>query len=322
MEIGQLRAFVVAAREKSFTRAAELLSVTQPSVTARIQTLENELKLSLFLRKGRSIALTDGGKVFLPYAERTLMVLDEAEEAVRNVREGTAGRFSIGAIQTICSNLIAPVLDQFHRECPQVEIFLRSGHSNLVVEMLLDDVVQLGVAIGPIAHQQIRTLFTFHDELVVIASPEHPFARQRDKNGNIIPVGVKELSAQDFVVVRWGSTYDLFLSRLRDASQNPRISMEIGVTDTAKAMVRANAGISIMPRFAAANEIHSGALVEVPVVGLQSTFIEISAIQRIDRALSMPARHFMELWVSSIKRTIILPDSPTNFYDMPLDLSE
>src|SRR5438105_6878677 len=129
MEIGQLRAFVVAAREKSFTRAAATLFVTQPSVTARIQTLEMEMKDQLFLRKGRTIELTESGKVFLPYAERALSVLDEGEQAVRNVREGTAGRLSLAAIQTICLFLIAPVLDEFHHTNPNVEIFLRQGSS-------------------------------------------------------------------------------------------------------------------------------------------------------------------------------------------------
>jgi len=308
MEIGQLRAFVAAAREKSFTHAAEILSLTQPSVTARIQTLEQELKLPLFLRKGRSISLTDGGKAFLPYAERMLSVLEEAEEAVRNVREGTAGRFTLGANPTLSSNLIAPVLSEFHREYPQVEIYLRSGNSGQVVEMVLDDVVQLGVAAGPIVNQEIRTLHSFKDELIVVVGPQHPFAHRHDNEGNITPVTSLELTSQEFVIVRWGVSFDLFLGRLSDASRNPRIAIEVGVTDTAKAMVQSNSGIiTLLPRFTTVNELHSGALVEIPIADIELTNIEICSIHRRDRPILPPTVRFLELWVSMVEKTMATP---------------
>jgi len=301
MEIGQLRAFVVAAREKSFTRAAELLSVTQPSVTARIQTLEEELKLLLFLRKGRTIELTDGGKAFLPYAERVLSVLDEGVEALRNVREGSAGRLAIGAIQTICLFLIAPVLDNFHRANPNVEIFLRSGQSVDIVQMLLDDVVQMAMALGPVVHPQIRTLETFHDELIVFASPQHNLARRRDSEGNIQPVKIEELANQEFVVARWGAAFDIFMNRLSDVSRRPRISMEISVTETAKAMVKMNAGLSLLPRFAILNDLHSGALVELPIEDWEPMLLEVGMYHRRDRPLGVPAQRFLEVWSKSVQ---------------------
>ncbi len=304
MEIGQLQAFVVAAREKSFTRAAEVLSVTQPSVTARIQTLEEELKLLLFLRKGRTIELTDGGKVFLPYAERALSVLDEGAEAVRNVREGTAGRLAIGAIQTICLFLIAPVLDRFHRNNPQVEISLRSGQSVDIIQMLLDDVVQLAMALGPVVHPQIRTLETFHDELIVIASPQHSLARRRDHEGTIQPATMEELSNEEFVMSRWGAAFDIFMNRMSDVGRRPRISIESGVTETAKAMVRMNSGISLLPRFAVLNDLHSGALVELPVENWEPLMLEIGMFHRRDRPLGLPAQRFLELWINSVQAGI------------------
>jgi DNA-binding transcriptional LysR family regulator len=291
---------VVAAREKSFTRAAEILALTQPSVTARIQGLETELKITLFLRKGRSIELTDGGKVFLPYATRALSVLDEAEEAVRNVREGTAGRISIGASQAISSNLIGPVLYRFHREFPQVEIFLRSGYSNQVTEMVLDDVVQFGMVVGPVANPQIRTLYTFQDELIVVTGADHPFARRRDTEGKVKPMGVEEFSKEEFIQVHWGNAYDLFMSRLKDASINPRISMEIGNTETAKGMAQSHAGITGLPRFTVRNELNTGSMVEIPLADIKPTYVEICAIQRRDRPFSQPIRYFLELWMGYV----------------------
>ncbi len=298
MEIGQLRAFVVAAREKSFTRAAEALYVTQPSVTARIQTLELEMKVPLFLRKGRTIELTESGKVFLPYAERALSVLDEGEQAVRNVREGTAGRVSLGAIQTICLFLIAPLLDQFHRANPNVEILLRQGLSTEIIEMLLDDVVQLGVVIGPVIHPQIKTIANFQDEIIVVAGPQHSLAHQLGPDG-VLPVTADELAAEEFIMSRWGNSFDTFMSRVSDVARKPRISMEIEVTETTKAMVKMNAGLAALPRFAVRNELHSGALVEIPIHDWEPVLIQIGMIHRRDRDMGLAATKFAELWRTS-----------------------
>jgi DNA-binding transcriptional LysR family regulator len=296
MEIGQLRAFVVAAREKSFTRAAEALYVTQPSVTARIQTLENEMRTPLFLRKGRTIELTEGGKAFLPFAERALLVLDEGEQAVRNVRDGTAGRLSLAAIQTICLFLIAPVLDQFHRMNPNVEIFMRQGISTEIIEMLLDDVVQLGVVISPVIHPQIHTITSSRDEIIVVASPQHDIALRHDENGAIIPVPPAELAAQEFIMARWGTAFDTFMSRISDVARQPRISMEIEITETTKAMVKMNDGLAALPRFAVLNDLHSGALVEIPIKDWEPVTIQIGLVHRRDRELSLAAQKFADLW--------------------------
>ncbi len=303
MEIGQLRAFVVAAREKSFTRAAEALFVTQPSVTARIQALEGEMKVPLFLRKGRTIELTDSGKVFLPYAERALSVLDEGEQAMRNVREGTAGRISIGAIQTICLFLIAPLLNRFHETNPKVEIYLRQDISTEVIQMLLDDVVQLGVVIGPVIHPQIKTIVSFQDEIIVVAGPEHRLAMRRNLEG-VTPVTPDELASEEFIMSRWGMAFDTFMSKLSDLAHKPHISMVIEVTETTKAMVKMNVGLAVLPRFAVQNDLHSGALVEIPIQDWEPLLIQIAMIHRRDRDMSQPATRFAELWRSSH----VLPD--------------
>jgi DNA-binding transcriptional LysR family regulator len=305
MEIGQLRAFVVAAREKSFTRAAEALFVTQPSVTARIQSLETEMKTALFLRKGRTIELTDTGKVFLPYAERALLVLDEGQQAVRNVREGTAGRIAVGAIQTICLFLIAPLLDQFHRANPNVEIFLRQGISTEIIELLLDDVVQLGVVIGPVIHPQIKTIASFQDEIIVVAGPQHRLAA-RHGAGQLLPVTPEELAAEEFIMSRWGTAFDTFMSKLSDVAHQPRILMEIEVTETTKAMVKLNWGLAVLPRFAVQNDLQTGALVEIPIQDWEPQLIQIGMIHRRDRDMGLAASRFAELWQTSD----LLPSSP------------
>ena len=139
-----------------------------------------------------------------------------------------------------------------------MEIYLRSGRSTEVIEMLLDDVVQLGVASGPVVHNQIKTLTAFDDELAAIVGPQHRYAQRRDAAGLLLPVTPQELATQEFIVARWGPSFELFMSRLSDVARRPSISMEIGVTETAKAMLKMSNGVSVLPRFAIQNELHSG----------------------------------------------------------------
>src|SRR5436190_23134033 len=91
VELGQLEAFVQVAAHRSFSKAAEVLFLTQPSVTARIQALEKELAEDLFERTGRSVRLTDAGSTFLPFAERVLKDVLEGRDALESLRHGDFG---------------------------------------------------------------------------------------------------------------------------------------------------------------------------------------------------------------------------------------
>jgi len=91
MDFGQIEAFSQVASHSSFSRAAEMLQLTQPSITARIQALERELGEELFERGGRGVKLTDAGRVFLPYAEQILQLLQEGRDAVEEVRNVQLG---------------------------------------------------------------------------------------------------------------------------------------------------------------------------------------------------------------------------------------
>ena len=101
MEIGQLEAFVEVARSGSFTRAAQSLYLTQPSLSARIHALEREVGDILFHRMGRGVRLADAGKTLLPYAERVLDTLHTAKEALHSTQSTSSGRLRLGSARTL-----------------------------------------------------------------------------------------------------------------------------------------------------------------------------------------------------------------------------
>src|SRR3990172_4255716 len=145
MDFGQVEAFVQVATHRSFSRAAEALSLTQPSITARIQSLERELGEELFERGSRGVKLTDAGRAFLPYVERLLQTLREGRDAVGEVRQGQKGTLRLGSAPTISTYVLPRILNAFCRQYSGVDVIIRTGRSEQVMTMLLADEVQVGL---------------------------------------------------------------------------------------------------------------------------------------------------------------------------------
>src|SRR5579872_5806481 len=113
MELHQLEAFEAVALNRSFTRAADELCLTQPAVTRQIAALERELKTRLFDRLGRSVQLTTSGEALHRYSAEVLRLTREAERAVADVATGAAGRLAVGANSTTATYLLPPLLRRF-----------------------------------------------------------------------------------------------------------------------------------------------------------------------------------------------------------------
>src|SRR5579859_7044477 len=128
METDQLLAFERIVKEGSFSGAARGLNISQPTISARIQALEQEIGGALFLRSGRKITLTERGESFLPYARRALAVLVEGVEAAQATQAGKRGRITIGTIESLSEGFLASAIARFYKAHPKVEFFVRTGH--------------------------------------------------------------------------------------------------------------------------------------------------------------------------------------------------
>ena len=287
MERGQLEAFVMVAREGSFSRAAALLDLAQPSVTARVKGLEETLRAPLFVRKGRLVEMTDAGRALLPYALQVLALLDEGAEEARRVYAGGGGRLRLAAIPTACTYLIAPLLYRLHADQPTIEIHLRAEHSPDAIPLVLDDMVELGFLTGPNYEARLETLATLTDHLVLVCLPHLPFAGQR--------VTATDLTGATLLLMRWGLPGAALRERLLAATRAPGTILEIAVTETVKALTLAGVGIGLLPLMAVRREIEAGELVEVRLDGNTTAEISLLCVHRRDRALSTPAAAFVAL---------------------------
>ena len=146
MLFGQVQAFIEVARTGNVSRAAEALYVTRPALTARIQALEKRARRNA-LRAYRAAACdsTDAGRVFLPCAERAVQAVDDGRQALADLRSASAGRLALGAAPAVSTYVLPPVLKRFANLHPRVDVAVRTGHSEEILAMVLNDEVQVGL---------------------------------------------------------------------------------------------------------------------------------------------------------------------------------
>jgi DNA-binding transcriptional LysR family regulator len=296
MIFAHLEAFAETARLGNLSRAAESLSVTQPALTARLQGLEKDLGVELFVRSTRGMTLTDAGRALLPYAERALAQVVEGRKAVDDLRAGKIGQLLIAAAPAVSTYFLPTVLKTFQTSHPLVRIGVRTGHTEEVLDMVLRRDVDLGIG-RPVRHPEAELVPLFDDELVLVASRHHPFAR-RGK------VRLEELNEDRLILFdRASSYYDLTSSLLRQAGVVPESVIELDNVEAAKKMVIEGLGVALLPRMALLAELRARALRPVRVIGAPPVRRPIVAIRRVDAGTPLgPVADFLALLTARASR--------------------
>ena len=287
MDFGQVEAFAQVSTHHSFSRAGEALQLTQPSITARIQSLERELGEELFERGSRGVKLTDAGKAFLPYVERLLQTLREGRDAVGEVRQGQKGTLRLGSAPTISTYVLPRILNAFCRQYSGVDVIIRTGRSEQVLGMLLADDVQVGL-VRSLTNPDVETIDLYEDEIVLVAHPGHEFAA----NGRAT---VSEAAAEPIVLFDRGSSYyGLIHNFFRQAGVIPNVAMELDSLEATKRMVEEGLGIALVPLVTIERELKAGTLVKIDLTDAASIKRPISLIHRRHRKRPKTVQAFID----------------------------
>ncbi len=239
MELRYLEAFVTVAQEGSFTLAAEQLNLTQPSLSARVQQLEQSLNTELFSRQTRPITLTATGRIFLPYAERVLSILDVGIDAVREAESGLAGRLTLGCPVSVATYLMPQVMETFNRRYPHVELWMETGYSATMVEMLQDGMLDMTfTAVFPHLIRQCELLLHIHDELIAAVTANHPLSTAVD-------IHSRQLWQYRTILPRWGNSFEAYIHSLRDLHPHPHPLLNVPLA-TALPMIQRGAPDTII----------------------------------------------------------------------------
>ena len=233
-----LKTFLAVRSHGSFTEAAREEFLTQPAVSRRIRQLETELGVRLFEQLGKSLHLTDAGRVLAAEAEKLLGSIERSAEAVRAVRSADRGSLRIGASSTPGFYLLPRIVGRFHRRFPGVDIGYAVENSLRIEERILRNELDVGFVGAHLAHEDLRLEPVAEDEVVCFAHPSHPLARR----ARIDP---KELGGQLWVVREKGSaTRRLVEEWLAERGVRIERAIELGCPEAVKALVAARVGIS------------------------------------------------------------------------------
>jgi DNA-binding transcriptional LysR family regulator len=282
MEIGQIEAFLAVVREGSFTNAAARLNLTQPSLSARIQQLEQSLGDLLFFRDKRPVQLTPLGELFIDYAERAVGILEAGYEAVRSASQGLIGRVSVSCPYSLATYLLPEVVDHFGKMHPQAELYVESGHSGFAISQLLDGLVNLALAAAfPHFLAATQTLLRLHDEMIVAAAPNHPLA-------TATAVPIYQLWQYRALVIHWGTAFEAYIRSLRQMSSTTAALVRVPLA-VALPMARQPNTVTFLP---SRLQKMSG-LVAVDVPGFQFDWDTV-LVTRAGRSLTTLEQSFVD----------------------------
>ncbi|MGH7777966.1 MAG: LysR family transcriptional regulator [Candidatus Dormibacterales bacterium] len=288
MLLAQVEGFLEVARRGNVSRAAEALYVTQPTLTARLHALERELGEPLFTRTRHGMRLTDAGRAFLPYAERAARTLKEGREALRDAHAGTNGHLVLATAPAISTYLLPALLERFTSSHPGVDVAVRTGHSEEVLQMVLREEAQVGLG-RAMRHPDIELIAFYEEELVLVVPPDHPFTRKR-------ALRMADLDGEKMVLFdRTSSYYELTQALFLGAGVTPRLVMELDSIEAAKKMVERRLGVALLPRTAVAREMAQGTLRQLPIADGVPVRRPVVAMRRRGSAGSVVIAAFLEL---------------------------
>jgi DNA-binding transcriptional LysR family regulator len=288
VDLGQIEAFVQVAQHRSFSKAAEALFLTQPSVTARIQSLERDLGEALFERNGRGVRLTEMGTAFLPFARRALKALQDGRDAIEGMRNLDIGTLKLGSALTVSTYVLPKILKKYCSTYPGVEVSVHTGRSEQVLQMVLQDEVHCALE-RTVHHPEIATVPLYEDDLLLVAAPDHRFAQRKS-------VTVEEVGREQLILFDRGSSYNALIQGVfRQHGIVPRTLMEMDTIEGTKKMVEEGMGIALLPKVSTEREIELGRILPISMSNATLPRRQISLIFRKNRRQPRAVTAFFEL---------------------------
>lgn len=305
MTLQQLRAFLAVARTGSYVRAAAQLYLTQPAVFMQVRALERVVGSPLVERAGRELRLTRAGQDLLPYAQQICELADEAQTLVGEFHTLTRGHASVAAVSTAGEYVLPPALAAFRRAHPGITIRLEVANRTTVHARLASNEVDWVILGRPPQTLPCVAEPLLADEMVPIASPQHPLA-----GSSRVPL--RRFAQEVFIVREPGSGTRMAFEELCHRHDiAPAIGMELGSGSAIKEAVAAGLGVSVVSRHALHMELQAGRLVVLDVEGfpIRRTW---HVVQRADRKVSKAAAAFREFLITWARAEgdRLLPQAP------------
>lgn len=288
MHLRNVEIFCDTVSHRSFSKAAELRGISQPTVSQAIHQLEEKLGVALFDRSQRPLELTQAGQVFHDGCRKLLEGYRELEDQLQHLNGVVAGRVRLASIYSVGLLQMAVYTQEFEQRYPDVELRLNYLHPDEVYAQIRRDDADLGIVSFPRDGGDIGCIPWVDQEMCMVVAAQHPLA-------DLPAVPLNELDGGDFV----SFTTDLTIRRETDRLlKSHRVTVhhvhEFDNVETIKRAVEIGAGVAILPLPTVRREMEQGLLKAVPFEDLQFTR-PLGVIHKRHKHLSAAAERFVEL---------------------------
>ena len=266
MDLDRLRVFVDAAQTLSFSKTAQMLHVSQPTVSKYIRDLEKSLGVRLFKRSGAGLRITEAGRALLPAANHLLMECNKFQDLAKSLESDVSGRIRIACTTASGKYILPQLAARFRNLHPLVQISILSCTQEGAIERMLEEDAELGVISYEIASERLECQYFFTDEIILIVSATHPWSdRKYIELAEILeePLIIREAtSGTRRALLTELSRHDIKLDDLN-------VFLEVGNAEAIVSTVGVGVGVSFVSRMSAISFLDHNFVVEVPIQGVK-----------------------------------------------------
>lgn len=258
MELRQLKTFRAVAHLNSFQEAARVLHYAQSTVSEQIKSLESDLNVELFKRKGKQIRITESGELLLQYAQRMLSLEEEIRTEIIT-KDSLHGSVTLRVPETISTYLLPPALYAFHQEYPKIQFNLQTCSYFSLQQELRSGIIQIGFLItdDPFLMVDLITRVVGSLQLILVSHPENPLAAKNK-------VTAQDIESELLLFPKEDCSYSMILNRILIREKvSPDKNMYFNSIEAIKHCIMAGTGITIIPEISVKAELDAGKLVRL-----------------------------------------------------------
>lgn len=298
MNLKQLEAFVSVAEDGSFSKAAKTLFLTQPTVSAHISSLEQELGVRLFIRNTKEVNLSEDGQTLYGYAKQMIVLQKKIEMQFDKTRKESSHCIRIAASSVPSQYLLPQILVRFSERYPKEQFKIMETDSAKVVEQVVNGNVDIGFTGTVLEKKYCQYIPFYQDELVVITPNSERFQHLREQGGEEREAEKLWIQHEPLILREEGSgtrrEAEKLLKRMGIGLDSLKIVASMENQETIKRSVSKGIGISIISRLAAEDEIAEGKILSFPLNG-QEGKRDINIVYNKNYQLSSLAERFLRV---------------------------
>ncbi|PFW52691.1 LysR family transcriptional regulator [Bacillus cereus] len=286
IELRQLKYFLAVSKELHFTKTAEKLNISQPSLSQQIRALEHEVGMPLFDRIGKKISLTEAGKILLLHTKTIFHEIEQARSAIQDLNGLQHGSLTIGSLLTVVNYLLPPAILNFNKLYPNIELSVLGLRTGDIREKLLQNELDIGITFLPVQDKEIVSIPLYKSELTLVVPTGHTLTERSH-------ISIVEL--QDYPLILLPKNFfltELITSHCHKFDFTPKPILEISTMESLIQMVSKGMGITVLPK--PYIDFLQNTNIQALKIKDPTPTIDIGLIYRKDKYMCAATRAFIE----------------------------